>query len=66
VLLWPWLSSLALILLRPLLRREVFSSKAVFVLPLRTAVAFPFVVLGLLVLSSRTRQTLNSAATPLR
>jgi len=65
VLLWPWLSSLALIALRPLLRPEVFSSKTVFLLPLRTAAAFPFVVLGLLVLALRTRQTLDSAATPL-
>lgn len=65
VLLWPWLSSLALIVLRPLLRPEVFSSKAVLLLPLRTAAAFPFVVLGLLVLALRTRQTLDSAATPL-
>src|SRR5579863_838924 len=66
VLLWPWLSSLALIVLRPLLRPEVFSSKTVFLLPLRTAAAFPFVLLGLLVIALRTRQTLDSAATPLR
>jgi len=66
VLLWPWLSSLALIVLRPLLRPEVFSSKAVLLLPLRTAAAFPFVVLGLLVLAMRARKTLTSAATPLR
>jgi hypothetical protein len=66
VLLWPWLSSLALIVLRPLLRPEVFFSKAVFFLPLRTAAAFPFVVLGLLVLASRARKALLSAAAPMR
>ena len=66
VLLWPWLSSLALIVLRPLLRPEIFSSKAVFLLPLRTAAAFPFVVLGLLVLAFRTRKALPSAGASLR
>ena len=57
VLLWPWVSAFGLIVLRPMLSPEVFSAKAVFVLPLRTAAAFPFVVLGLLVLAARTAQT---------
>jgi len=53
VLLWPWVASLGLIALRPLLRAEFFDSKAVFVLPLRTAAAFPFIVLGLLAMAWR-------------
>ncbi len=53
VLLWPWVSALCLITLRPFLSAELFFSKAVFVLPLRTAAAFPFVVLGLLTMARR-------------
>jgi hypothetical protein len=53
VLLWPYVSAFGLIVLRPVLRPEIFSSKAVFVLPLRTAASFPAVVLGLLVLAAR-------------
>jgi hypothetical protein len=49
VLLWPWVSSLTLIAMQPLINHDVFYSKAVFVLPLRTAAVFPFVVLGALV-----------------
>jgi len=56
-LLWPWITSFALILLRPLLTREQFYSTAIFSLPLRTAAAFPFVVLGLLVLRLRAPAT---------
>jgi hypothetical protein len=55
VLLWPWLSALSLLLLRPLLPAEIFYSKAVFVLPLRTAAVFPFVVLAPLILTLRAR-----------
>jgi hypothetical protein len=65
VLLWPWTASLGLIALRPFLSPEQFNSKAVFVLPLRTAAAFPFVVLGLLAMAlravSRRRPELVSA-----
>lgn len=53
VLLWPWVAACALIVLRPLLTHDQFYSKAVFALPLRTAAAFPFVVLGLLALAMR-------------
>lgn len=53
VLLWPYFASFAMIVLRPLLSPPVFYSKAVFVLPLRTALVFPFVVLGLLALAFR-------------
>ncbi|MGB8597352.1 MAG: glycosyltransferase family 87 protein [Candidatus Sulfotelmatobacter sp.] len=53
ILLWPWVASLGLIALRPFLRPEQFYSKAVFVLPLRTAAPFPFVVLGLLAIALR-------------
>jgi hypothetical protein len=53
VLLWPWVASLGLIALRPFLGAEIFESKAVFVLPLRTAAPFPFVVLGLLAMAWR-------------
>jgi Glycosyltransferase family 87 len=53
VLLWPWVAAAALITLRPFIRSEYFYSKAVFVLPFRTAAAFPFVVLGLLTMAWR-------------
>jgi hypothetical protein len=51
VLLWPWLAAVGLVVLRPFLPPELFYSKALFALPLRTAAAFPFVVLGLLALA---------------
>jgi hypothetical protein len=53
VLLWPWVTSLGLIALRPLLTPGQFYSQAVFVLPLRTAAPFPFVVLALLAMAMR-------------
>jgi hypothetical protein len=53
IVIWPWLASFALIVLRPLLSPNVFNSKAIFVLPLRTAASFPFVVLALLALAAR-------------
>jgi hypothetical protein len=53
LLLWPWFASAGLIALRPLLSHQQFYSKAIFALPLRTAAAFPFVVLGLLALALR-------------
>lgn len=53
IVLWPWMSAFSLIALRPLLAHDVFYSKAIFALPLRTAAAFPFVVLGLLTLALR-------------
>jgi Glycosyltransferase family 87 len=53
VLLWPWMAALSVIALRPLLTDQQFYSKAVLALPLRTAAAFPFVVLGLLALAMR-------------
>jgi hypothetical protein len=65
VLLWPYFAAFGLIMLRPLLSPNVFASKAVFVLPLRTAAAFPFVVLGLLTIAfrARRRRGLRSTAT---
>src|ERR1019366_9054345 len=51
VLLWPWLAAVGLVVLRPFLPPELFYSKALFALPLRTAAAFPFVVLGSLALA---------------
>jgi Glycosyltransferase family 87 len=53
ILLWPWFASCSLIVLRPLLSHQQFYSAAVLALPLRTAAAFPFVVLGLLALALR-------------
>jgi hypothetical protein len=55
VVFWPWLAAAGLIVLRPFLRPEVFHSKAIFVLPLRTAAPFPFVVLALLVVAMRAK-----------
>jgi hypothetical protein len=57
VLLWPWIAATALIVMRFFLRPEVFFSKALFALPLRTAAPFPFLVLALLVLAIRSRPT---------
>jgi hypothetical protein len=59
LVLWPWITAFILIVLRPLLSAEVFYSKAVFALPLRTTAAFPFVVLGLLTLALRRTQVAN-------
>lgn len=53
VLFWPYVAAFGLITLRPFLSPELFLSKAVFVLPLRTAAAFPFAVLGLLTIDIR-------------
>jgi len=70
LLLWPWASALALIVLRPFLTPELFYSKAIFVLPLRTAAAFPFVVLALLIMALRAKSRhsaqLLSASPPTR
>jgi hypothetical protein len=57
VLLWPWFASFGLILIRPLLTDQQFYSKAVFALPLRTAAVFPFIILGMLLLVGRSRQS---------
>lgn len=51
VLVWPWAASFSLIVLRPMLTEQQFYSNTILALPLRTASAFPFVVLGLLVLA---------------
>jgi len=62
VLLWPWVAAISLIALRPLLTHQQFYSKAIFALPLRTAAAFPFVVLGLLALALRRTQKVKLSA----
>jgi hypothetical protein len=53
LVLWPWVSAFGLLLLRPWLGQQEFYSRAIFSLPLRTAAAFPFVILGVLALSLR-------------
>jgi hypothetical protein len=62
IVLWPWLAAVGLIALRPFLRADVFYSKGLFVLPLRTAAAFPFAVLALLVLALRSERRNPSPA----
>lgn len=62
ILVWPWIASLALIALRPILSHQQFYSKAIFVLPLRTAAVFPFVVLGLLTLALRRAWTADGTS----
>jgi hypothetical protein len=52
-LFWQWFFALVLLAVRPLLSPEQFFSSAVFSLPIRTAGAFPFGVLGLLALMLR-------------
>lgn len=61
---WPWLAAVGLIVLRPFLRPELFYSKALLVLPLRTAASFPFVVLALLVVAIRARSYPESDLLP--
>jgi hypothetical protein len=53
ILVWPWIAAAGVLLVRPLLSDQQFYSKPVFLLPLRTAVVFPFVLLGLLALGRR-------------
>jgi len=48
VLFWPWFSSFALLVLRPLLSPEVFYSIPVFALPIRNVASLPFAVIALL------------------
>jgi hypothetical protein len=55
LLLWPWAAALGLAILRPLLSPELFYSKAAFILPIRTASTFPFIVVILLALALRER-----------
>ena len=61
-LVWPWIAALSLIVLHPLLTHQQFYSKAILALPLRTAAAFPFVVLGLLALALRRQETTSMIA----
>lgn len=63
VLFWPWLAACSLLLLRPMLSRELFYSKTVFLLPLYFAVGLPFVVLAPLALAVRTRSNVQAPAT---
>lgn len=51
VLFWPWFSSFALLVLRPLFSREVFYSIPVFALPIRNVASLPFAVIALLACS---------------
>ena len=51
MILWPWVSALGLIAFRPFVQQHY--SSAILSLPLRTAAAFPFVVLAMLALARR-------------
>jgi hypothetical protein len=53
LVLWQWVAAAGLILVRPFLAQDVFYSKAVLALPLRTTAVLPFVVIGLLALAYR-------------
>jgi len=52
-LLWPWITSLVVIVLRPLLTRQQFYSRPIFYMPLDMASVFPFIVLAALTLAAR-------------
>jgi len=52
-LLWPWVTSFVVIVLRPLLTRQQFYSRPIFYLPLDMASVFPFIVLAALTLAAR-------------
>lgn len=62
ILLWPWFAASLLVVLHRVLSAEQFYSKAIFALPLRTAAAFPFVILGLLGLARSDRLREKSLA----
>lgn len=62
VLLWPWITACALILLKPWLASSTFNSNAILSLPLRNAVSLPFAVLVLLVRIWRVSPKRTSAA----
>jgi hypothetical protein len=62
MLVWPWIASLILIVLRPFLTHQQFYSKPIFSLPLRMAAVFPFVVLGGLTLAARNQKLTREAA----
>jgi hypothetical protein len=47
VLVWPWVSAFALLVLR-LLTPALSNSDAIFVMPIRTAASLPFAVIALL------------------
>jgi len=64
IVLWPWIAAFSLIVLRPVLSHDVFYSKIVFALPLRTAAAFPFVVLGALTLARRHQRVIAETLEP--
>lgn len=63
---WPWFTAVGLLVLRPLLRPELFYSKALFALPLRFAAPFPFVIIALLTVAARakTHQQIESLPNP--
>jgi hypothetical protein len=52
-LVWPWLASILLIPMHPLLARREFYSMSILALPLRMAAGLPFIVLALLALAYR-------------
>jgi hypothetical protein len=52
-LLWQWAAAMAIIAIRPLISSERFYSVGVFVLPIRLAEPFPFVLLALLAVVMR-------------
>jgi hypothetical protein len=58
VLFWPWIAACALIPLRPFIAPAIFTSAAIFSLPLRTAASLPFAVLALLAWSLRLNRVL--------
>jgi hypothetical protein len=53
VLFWPWVASLALVLIRPFLTPQHFFATEIFALPIRTAASLLFAVLALLVSAAR-------------
>ena len=53
VFFWPWIAAIGLVIARHWLSPKRFFSPAVFALPIRTAVSFPFLVLILLALATR-------------
>ena len=66
VLFWPWLAACGLVLLKPILSREQFYSKTVFLLPLYFAVGLPFAVLAPLALAVRNLKEIREYTTVAR
>jgi hypothetical protein len=59
-LFWPWVSSFALLVIRPLLSPAVFYSIPVFALPIRNVASLPFAIIALLAWNWKSHSTMRT------